>query len=80
MATYFLAMIRNKDRQNDHDGRDHDPHLEKPAVDELDDVQIRLRGQQIIHANHERRGEVGEGPDEDQQRAGDIAWRGQAER
>ena len=65
------------DRQDDHDGGDDNAHLEKPAVDELDDIQIRLRSEKIIDANNERRGKVGEGPDEDQQRAGDIARGGE---
>ena len=58
---------------------DDDPHLEEPPVDELDDVEIGLGGQQVRDPHHQRRGEIGESPDEDQQRPGDIAGGGQRE-
>ena len=69
----LLGDDQKQDGQDHHDGRDHDPHLEEPPVHELDDVQVGLGGQQVGDAHHQRGGEIGEGPDEDQQRPGDVA-------
>ena len=73
----LLGDDQKEDGQDDHDGRDDDPHLEEPPVHKLDDVQIGLGGKQVVDAHHQRRGEVGEGPDEDQKRPGDITRGGQ---
>ena len=75
----LLGDDQKEDRQDHHDGRDHDPHLEEPPVHELDDVQVGLGGQEVRDAHHQRRGEIGEGPDEDQKRPGDVAGGGQRE-
>ncbi|MCU0563163.1 MAG: hypothetical protein MUE48_04335 [Desulfobacterales bacterium] len=89
--TYFLATIRVLDRHvllgddqeqdghDHHDGRDDDAHLEEPPVDELHDVEVGLRGEQVVDPHHERGGEIREGPDEDQQRPRDVARGGERE-
>jgi len=64
-------------RQEHHERRDDDAHAEDALVHELDDVEVGLRRQQVLHPEHQRRREVREGPDEDQQRPGDVARRRQ---
>ena len=66
--------------QAHHQRRDDDPHAEQPAIDELHDVEIGLRGQQVVDAEHQRRGEIRERPDEDQQGAGHVPRRRQRQR
>ena len=61
------------DGEDHHQCRDHDAHAEDAPVDELHDVEVGLHGEEILHAHHERRDEVGEGPDEDEQRPRDVA-------
>jgi len=58
---------QKQDRQDDHDGRDDDSHLEEPAVNKLDDVEIGLGSEQIVDANHQGCCKIREGPDENQE-------------
>ena len=66
--------------EHDHEGRDHDAHAEDASVHELDDVEVGLGGEDILHAQDERGREVGERPDEDEQRPRDVARRGERQR
>ena len=68
---------QEEDREQHHQRGDHDPHAEDAPVHELHDVEIGLGGQEVLHAQHERGGEVGERPDEDEQRPRHVARRGQ---
>ena len=63
--------------EQDHEGGDHDAHAEDAPVHELDDVEVGLGGEDILHAQDERSREVGERPDEDEQRSRDVARRGE---
>ena len=69
--------------QHEHDGehheqrRYHDTHAKDAAVDELRDVEVSLHREQVLHSHDQGRDEVGEGPDEDEQRSGNVAGSGQ---
>ena len=68
------------DGQRHHERGDHQPHAEQPAVDELHDVEVGLRGQQVVDAQHQRRREVRKRPDEDEQRTRHVARRRERQR
>ena len=69
-----------EDGQEHHQRGDDDAHAEDAAVHELHDVEIGLGREQVLDAQDERRGEIGKGPDEDEERARDVARRGERQR
>src|SRR5262250_3775361 len=79
MATYRRAATRNTSASTTMSAEMTMP-MRNRRVHELHDVEIRLRGQEVVHTQHQRRGEVREGPDEDQERAGDVARRRERQR